>query len=191
MAGAIKESTNIEAFLERVRDTPDIGDKDSMVEDKIQALKDDANEWNRRSMEERENGRNRNAVLFERIRDLELESARFLRLSYFNTDKPDENVDNDVTRYNRFKRYVRDNFGTLAVFSSLVIAIAGLITGIIIKSRNTIRTIAGAAYSGSELLMELSKTLGNIMDILGWISENLWVVPVFVTCLVRFKIYTL
>ena len=112
-------------------------------------------------------------------------------------------MDNDVTRYNRFKRYIRENFGTLAVFSSLVIAIAGLITGLILKSRNAIRTVAGAAYRGSEFLTKLTKTLGKVMepflkilskflgyfrDLLGWISENMWVIPVFVTVMLLGRI---
>ena len=151
MAGAIKESTDINAFLERVKNSFDIEDKDLMVEDKIQALTVDAIEWDKRSKEERQNGRNDNAKLFELIRDLEVESAHFLDVSYFNKDKPKESVDNDVTRYNRFKHYIRENFGTLAVFSSLVIAIAGLITGLILKSRDTICTAASAAVEVSSL----------------------------------------
>ena len=161
MAGAIKESININAFLERVRDSPDIEDKDAMVADKIHALTTDAVEWDERSKSER---RNDNAILFEQIRDLEIKSADLLDLEYFNMDKPNENVDNDITGYNRFKTYIQENFGSVAIFSSLVIAIVGLITGLIIKSKDTIRTVASAAYIGSEFLMKLAKTLGRIRN---------------------------
>ena len=181
MAGAIKESINVNALLERVRDSPDIHDKDLMIMDKIQALTADATERDKRSKDERRNGRNDNAILFEQIRDLEIESANFLEVSYFNTDKPNENTENDITRYNRFKTYIQENFGTVAIFSSSVIAIAGLITGLI-KSRDTIRTVASAAYNGSEFLMKLAKTLGKIAEpilkvlskALGYIGDMLW-----------------
>ena len=69
-----------------------------------------------------------------------------MEVSYFDTNKPKEDIKNDVTRLNRFKIWIRENFGTVAIFSSLIIAIAGLITGLIIKSRNTIRAAASAAY---------------------------------------------
>ena len=203
MAGAIKESIDINAFLERVKGSPDIEDKDSMVADKIHALTTDAVEWDERSKSERRNGRNDNTVPFEQIRDLEIKCADLLDVEYFNTDKPKENAENDVTRYNRFKAYIQEKFGTVAIFSSLVIAIAGLITGLIIKSRDTIRTVASAAYNGSEFLMKLAKTLGKIAepilrvlsralgyigDILGWISENLWIVPIIVIIILFGKV---
>ena len=172
-----------------------------MVLDKIEALTADALEW-----EERRNGRNDNAVLYEQLRALESNTANFMEVSYFDTTKPKESIENDVTRYNRFKLWVRENFGTVAIFSSLVIAIAGLITGLIIKSRDTIRTAASAAYKRSEFLIKLTKVMGKILepalrvlskllsfigDILGWISENLWVVPIFVVILLFGKVLDL
>ena len=75
-----------------------------------------------------------NAVLSEQVRDLEIKSANFMEVSYFGTNKPKEDIENDVMRLNRFKIWIRENFGTVAIFSSLIIAIAGLITGLIIKS---------------------------------------------------------
>ena len=87
---------------------------------------------------------------------------------YFRFDcknKPKEDIENDVTRLNRFKIWIRENFGTLAIFSSLIIAIAGLITGLIIKSRDTIRTAARAAYKGSEFLIKLTKVMGRILEL--------------------------
>ena len=122
-----------------------------MVFDKIQGLTTDANEWDRRSKDERRNGRNDNAVLFEQIRDLEIKSANLRELTYFDTNKAKENIENDVTRFNKIKNWIRENFGTTAIFSSMVITIAGLITGLIIKSRHTIRIAASAAYKGGEM----------------------------------------
>ena len=72
MAGAIKESIDVNGFLERVKNSPDIEDKDSMVFDKIQGLTTHTIEWDKRSNDERRNCRNDNAVLFEQIRDLEI-----------------------------------------------------------------------------------------------------------------------
>ena len=187
MAGAIKESIDVNGFLERDKNSPDIEDKDSMGFDKIQGLTTDVIEWDKRSKDERRNGRNDNAVLFEQIRDLEIKSANFMEVSYFDTNKPKEDIKNDVTRLNRFKNWIRENFGTVAIFSSLIIAIAGLITGLTIKSRNTICTAAGAAYKGCEFLITLTKVMERILepalkalskflsfigDLLGWISKN-------------------
>ena len=71
----------------------------------------------------------------------------------------------------------------------MVIAIAGLVTGLIIKSRDTIRTAASATYKGSEMLAKLAAVIGKILepvfkvlskvlswigDLHGWISENSW-----------------
>ena len=164
MAGAIKESNAVNQLLERIKRSPNIEDKDLMVQDKIEAFTTDAFEWDKTSKEERRNGRKDNAVLFEQIRDLENKSANLIEVSYFSTDKPKENIENDVTRYDRFKVWVRENFGTVAIFSSFVIAIAGLIAGLIIKSRDTIRTAASAAYKGSELLIKLTKVMAKILE---------------------------
>ena len=72
----------------------------------------------------------------------------------------------------------------------MVIAIAGLVTGLIIKSCDTICYAAHAAYKGSEMLAKLAAAMGKILepvlkvlskvlswigDLLGWISER-WVV---------------
>ena len=179
MAGAIKGAIDVNGFLERVKNSPDIEDKDSMVLDKIQSLTTDTIEW-----DERRNGRNDNAVLFEQIRDLEIKSVDLMEATYFDTNKSKEDIENDVTRFNKIKNWIRKNFGTTAIFSSLVIAIAWLITGLIIKSRDTIRTAASAAYKGTEMLAkfaavmekilkpvlkDLSKVLSWIGDLLAWI----------------------
>ena len=87
MAGAIKESINVNAFLERVKNSPDIEDKDLMITHKMQALTADAIEWDKRSKDERRNGRNENAVLFDQIRNLEIKSADLMEVSYFNTER--------------------------------------------------------------------------------------------------------
>ena len=160
---ALKEAVDLNGFLNRVKNTPDIEDKDTMVEDKINALKTDAMEWDRRSKAENEKGDERKALLYRRIRDIELESARYIGLSYFNTDLPDKDINNDVTRYYRFKCYITENFGEFAIFSSLIIAIAGLVIGLILKSRSVIRKSAIAAYDGSKFLMDLAKSLGTIV----------------------------
>ena len=164
MAGAIKESIDVNGFLERVKNSPDIEGKDSMVLDKIQSLTTDATEWDKRSKDERRNGRNDNAVLFEQIRDLEIKSADLMEVTYFDTNKPKESIENDVTRFNKIKYWIRENFGTTAIFSSLVIAIAGLITGLIIKSRDTIRTAASATYKGGEMLAKFAAAMGKMLE---------------------------
>ena len=56
--------------------------------DKIQSLTTDAIEWDKRSKNEKRNGRNDNSVLFEQIRDLEIKSANLMEITYFDTDKP-------------------------------------------------------------------------------------------------------
>ena len=142
MAEAINESIDVNGFLERVKNSLDIEDKDSMVSDKIQSLTSNAFEWDERSKSEKRNGRNDNAVLFERIQYLEIKSANLKEVTYFDTNKSKENIENDVTRFNKIKNWIRENFGTIAIFSSMVIATAGLITGLIIKSRDTIRAAA-------------------------------------------------
>ena len=99
-----------------------------------------------------------------------------------------QNIENEVTRFNKIKNWIRENFGTTAIFSLMVIAI----TGLIIKSRDTIRAALHTAYKDRKMLAKLATVMGKILepvlkvlskvlswigDLLGWISENLWVVP--------------
>ena len=74
-----------------------------MVFGKIQGLTIDAIEWDKKSEDERQNGRNDNAVLFEQIRDLQIKSADLMEVTYFDTNKPKEDIENDVTRFNKIK----------------------------------------------------------------------------------------
>ena len=121
-----------------------------------------------------------------------------MEVTYFDTNKAKEDIENDVTRFNKIKHWIRENFGTTAIFSSMVIAIAGLITGLTIKSRDTIRTAASAAYKGGEMLAKFAAAMGNILepvlkvlskilswigDLLRWISENLWITSIIVIIL--------
>ena len=102
MAGAIKESIDVNVFLERVKNSPDIEDNDSMVSDKIQSL---TTSVVKRSKNEKRNGRNDNAVLFEQIRDHEIKSVDLMEVTYFDTNKPKEDIENDVTRFNKIKKW--------------------------------------------------------------------------------------
>ena len=138
MASYLKDS-DVDRILNEVNNLSDIEDKEDFIKGKMKALKDSAEMLDNKSKDVGVT----NAELFKQFRDLNIHSAELLEKTYYNTDKPDKNTENDVTRLNG----IRENFGTTAIFTSMVIAIAGLITGLIIKYRDTIHTATSAAYA--------------------------------------------
>ena len=103
---------------------------------------------------------------------------------------------NDLTRFERFKRWSKEN---LVGVSAIAISVAGIITTVVISGRNTVKKGAKAVGQFGKALANLVKKAGpaiatilNILaQVLTWgakalefLSRNLWIVALFLTYLV-------
>ena len=103
---------------------------------------------------------------------------------------------NDLTRFERFKRWSKEN---LVGVSAIAISVAGIITTVVISGRNAVKKGAKAVGQFGKALANLAKKAGpaiatilNILaQVLTWgakalefLSRNLWIVALFLTYLV-------
>ena len=103
---------------------------------------------------------------------------------------------NDLTRFERFKRWSKEN---LVGVSAVAISVAGIITTVVISGRNAVKNGAKAVGHFGKALANLAKKAGpaiatilNILaQVLTWgakalefLSRNLWIVALFLTYLV-------
>ena len=103
---------------------------------------------------------------------------------------------NDLTRFERFKRWTKEN---LVSVSAVAISVAGIITTVVISGRNAVKKGAKAVGQFGKALANLAKKAGpaiatilNVLaQVLTWgakalefLSRNLWIVALFLTYLV-------
>ncbi len=103
---------------------------------------------------------------------------------------------NDLTRFERFKKWAKEN---LVGVSAVAISVAGIITTVVISGRNAVRKGAKAVGQFGKGLANLAKKAGpaiatilNVLaQVLTWgakalefLSRNLWIVALFLTYLV-------
>ncbi len=103
---------------------------------------------------------------------------------------------NDLTRFERFKRWAKEN---LVGVSAVAISVAGIIATAVVAGRNAVKKGAKAVGQFGKALANLSKKAGpaiatilNVLaQVLTWgakalefLSRNLWIVALFLTYLV-------
>ncbi len=103
---------------------------------------------------------------------------------------------NDLTRFERFKKWAKEN---LVGVSAVAISVAGIITTVVIFGRNAVKKGAKAVGQFGKALANLAKKAGpaiatilNVLaQVLTWgakalefLSRNLWIVALFLTYLV-------
>ena len=108
----------------------------------------------------------------------------------------DEAITNDLTRFERFKRWSKEN---LVGVSAIAISVAGIITTAVVAGRNAVKKGAKAVGQFGKALANLAKKAGpaiaTILNILAqaltwgakaleFLSRNLWIVALFLTYLV-------
>ncbi len=108
----------------------------------------------------------------------------------------DEAITNDLTRFERFKKWAKEN---LVGVSAVTISVAGIITTVVISGRNAVKKGAKAVGQFGKALANLAKKAGpaiaTILNILAqaltwgakaleFLSRNLWIVALFLTYLV-------
>ncbi len=108
----------------------------------------------------------------------------------------EEALTNDLTRFERYKRWSKEN---LVGVSAIAISVAGIITTAVVAGRNAVKKGAKAVGQFGKALANLAKkaapaiaTILNILaQVLTWgtkalefLSRNLWIVALFLTYLV-------
>ncbi len=103
---------------------------------------------------------------------------------------------NDLTRFERFKKWAKEN---LVGVSAVAISVAGIITTAVVAGRNAVKKGAKAVGQFGKALANLAKKAGpaiaTILNILAqtltwgakaleFLSRNLWIVALFLTYLV-------
>ncbi len=103
---------------------------------------------------------------------------------------------NDLTRFERFKKWAKEN---LVGVSAVAISVAGIITTAVVAGRNAVKKGAKAVGQFAKALANLAKKAGpaiatilNVLaQVLTWgakalefLSRNLWIVALFLTYLV-------
>ena len=103
---------------------------------------------------------------------------------------------NDLTRFERFKKWAKEN---LVGVSAVAISVAGIVTAVVISGRNAVKKGAKAVGQFGKVLANLAKKAGpaiatilNVLaQVLTWgakalefLSRNLWIVALFLTYLV-------
>ena len=108
----------------------------------------------------------------------------------------EETERNDLTRFERFKKWVKEN---ITGVSAVAISVAGIVTAVVMSGRNAVKKGAKAVGQFGKALANLAKKAGpaiatilNILaQVLTWgakalefLSRNLWIVALFLTYLV-------
>ena len=102
----------------------------------------------------------------------------------------EEAQNNDLTRFERFKRWSKKNLGGISV---VVISVAGIITTIVMGARNAVKRGARATSKFAKTLAKIAEkaapVLGALLNLaakvltlgakaVGFLSEHLWVLAV-------------
>ena len=149
-------------------------------------------------------GKERKAALYKAMkRAAELKADR-IRLSL--NEKPvneevvgmvEEETDaNDLTRFERFKKWAREN---IVGASAIAISIAGIVTAAVMGARTTIKKGGKALGKFAKGVSKVFKKLGPLFSALGtliskmisarsqgllWLSQNLWVLFLIIASIV-------
>ena len=167
------------------------------VEDRIDAIEAEGTHW--RNLSERQVDPNKN-LLYESMANVAALKADELRLranirpegELARSIVEEEAENNDLTRFERFKRWARRNLGAISV---VAISVAGIITIIVVGARNAVK-------KGVSTTIKLAKTLGKIAEkaapvlgallnlaagvwklgakAVGFLSVNLWLLAVMI-----------
>ena len=168
---------------------------------KIASLKEDIKHW--KDLEEKEQDPTKK-LLYKTAK--ELCDAKKSYMEVRTNQRPEsedalsmiqEEVErNDLTRFERFKKWAKEN---LVGVSAVAISVAGIITTVVISGRNAVKKGAKAVGQFGKALANLAKKAGpaiaTILNVLAhaltwgakaleFLSRNLWIVALFLTYLV-------
>ncbi len=175
--------------------------KEGKIDKRSKSLKEDIKHW--KDLEEKEQDPTKK-LLYKTAK--ELCDAKKSYMEVRTNQRPEsedalsmiqEEVErNDLTRFERFKKWAKEN---LVGVSAVAISVAGIITTVVISGRNAVKKGAKAVGQFGKALANLAKKAGpaiatilNVLaQVLTWgakalefLSRNLWIVALFLTYLV-------
>ena len=168
------------------------------MEDRIDAIRAEETHW--RNLAERQTDPNKK-LLYESIADVavlkadELRPRANIRLEgeLARSIVEEEAVNNDLTRFERFKHWAKRNLGGISV---VAISVASIITTIAVGAQNAVKRGASATSKLAKTLGEIAEKAGLVLGALlnltagvlklgakavGFLSENLWLLAVMIT----------
>ena len=168
------------------------------VKDKLNFLKTEENNWTKRANDVE--GDPRREELYESIAEVAKLKADQLRLEA--NLKPEsetaqsilaeETENNPLTRFERFKKWARENLGGISV---IAISVAGIITTIVMGMKTVAVRGAKAASKFGKFLAKLAEKAGPVLGALlnlaagllklgakgiSFLAENLWILAVII-----------
>ena len=168
---------------------------------KIAGLKVDTEHW--KNLEEKEQDPTKK-LLYKTAKELCIAKKSYMEVRANQRPESEEALSmiqeeartNDLTRFERFKRWAKEN---ITGVSAVAISVAGIITTVVISGRNAVKKGVKAVGQFGKALANLAKKAGpaiatilNVLaQVLTWgakalefLSRNLWIVALFLTYLV-------
>ena len=168
---------------------------------KIASLKEDIKHW--KDLEEKEQDPTKK-LLYKTAKELCDAKKSYMEVRTNQRPESEEALSmikeeverNDLTRFEKFKRWAKEN---LVGVSAVAISVAGIVTAVVISGRNAVKKGAKAVGQFGKALANLAKKAGpaiatilNVLaQVLTWgakalefLSRNLWIVALFLTYLV-------
>ncbi len=168
---------------------------------KIAGLKVDTEHW--KNLEEKEQDPTKK-LLYKTAKELCIAKKSYMEVKAGFRPESEEALSmiqeeadaNDLTRFERFKKWAKEN---LVGVSAVAISVAGIITTAVVAGRNAVKKGAKAVGQFGKALANLAKKAGpaiatilNVLaQVLTWgakalefLSRNLWIVALFLTYLV-------
>ncbi len=168
---------------------------------KIAGLKVDTEHW--KNLEEKEQDPTKK-LLYKTAKELCVAKKSYMEVRANQRPESEEALSmiqeeartNDLTRFERFKRWAKEN---ITGVSAVAISVAGIITTVVISGRNAVKKGAKAVGQFGKALANLAKKAGpaiatilNVLaQVLTWgakalefLFRNLWIVALFLTYLV-------
>ena len=168
---------------------------------KIASLKEDIKHW--KDLEEKEQDPTKK-LLYKTAKELCVAKKSYMEVRANQRPESEDALSmiqeeverNDLTRFERFKKWAKEN---LVGVSAVAISVAGIITTVVMSGRNAVKKGAKAVGQFGKALANLAKKAGpaiatilNVLaQVLTWgakalefLSRNLWIVALFLTYLV-------
>jgi hypothetical protein len=175
--------------------------KGNSGKEKIDHLEIERDHWKELAETERTAGREQKALLYEAMSDMAELKADEIRLR--SNERPkglkamsivEEEVEiNDLTRFERFKKWAKENIAGISV---VAISVAGIITTITIGARSAAKKGARATSKFAKAMANLAGKVGPVLasvlnlvaKVLGWgakgiafLAKNLWILALALT----------
>ena len=190
---------NVELTENELREFRGILDvKKDSGEEKIKALEVEIKHWKTKSQEE---GNEMKSKLYEAFAKTAELKADEIRLNLNQKPQNEEVISmvkeeadvNDLTRFERFKKWAREN---VAGLSAVAISIAGILTTVIMTGRNALKRGGQGVSKFGKAVANLAKKFGPVLAALGnliakilmlgakgisWLSQNLWILALALT----------